>query len=178
MIVVALKGFFFVGTLYFYSAGVWNMINGYFGREFQAYLEKHPPPTAPLPPPSPPPSPPSHLLTPEMPIEGVTSTPVALSHGGELRGCDWSRIINFQAAAGVCEVEDMDFVDDGGLIGSAALNQKPIDETWWTDYWRLNPRESRSAGQPEDEHSCPIHRPDEAPACPGEDCGQKSCRNA
>lgn len=42
MIIVALRCFFFFGIIVAYSSGVWNLINGYFGKEFHAYLAKHP----------------------------------------------------------------------------------------------------------------------------------------
>lgn len=47
ILIVLFKSLFFLSAISFYSVGMWNMINGYFGQEFKTYLAQHPPPSMP-----------------------------------------------------------------------------------------------------------------------------------
>lgn len=184
MIVVALRCFIFFGIIVAYSAGVWNLINGYFGKEFHAYMAKHP--ERPIPP---------RLLQSGNESSGATEIDaVAISALLESVSRDYSReeegehekLCNMMDQVHRPRTEEegdgdddtaaadnsVYIADDADLIISSALNHNPIDETWWSNYWgeKDSLPENRSAGQndedqdgnngfcrplkPEDEESC------------------------
>lgn len=144
MIAVALRCFFFLGAIVFYSTGIWNMINGYFGKEFQTYLTQHPPPL------------PKSLPTIKTTIEA------AIENMGENDGTHCKMKLEMMDSCGrynMLEVPSpptvaMRHADDGALIMPSEPNENPIDETWWNNYYREYPRGSRSKGAYEN-YVCP-----------------------
>lgn len=168
MIVVALRGFLFFGIIVAYSSGVWNLINGYFGKQFQEYLVQHPTAAAP-----------EHplvvaLKTQTIDGDGIKasteSSTIAASFCGVSKEEHRDLLLSMQMndnlkinnnnkwLMGVGEKRETcspDSDDDKTLVGNrkettptldahaakdgdltSALNHNPIDETWWSNYYR------------------------------------------
>lgn len=161
MIVVALRCCFFFAVIMAYSSGVWNLINGYFGREFQAYLAKYPHP------PSIPPAVahPGKIAALATTTTAATTIDAAIKAAPATCGGDYrmmqdeehKEVLFCPRGEGEESVEIKNDVvesarggggeggvddDDGDL--TRALDHNPIDETWWSDYWRNNPKENGS----------------------------------
>lgn len=179
MIVVALRCFIFFGIIVAYSAGVWNLINGYFGKEFHAYMAKHP--ERPIPPRLQPGAGLGNESSGATEIDAVAISALLESAPcGDFReeGEKLCKMMDQVQRPRTEEVDDGDddsaadnsvFVADGDLIISSALNHNPIDETWWSNYWGEKDflHENRSAEHNDkDQGFCPLHPTEE-----------ESCRN-
>lgn len=191
MIAVALRCFFFLGAIMFYSTGIWNMINGYFGREFQTYLAQHPPPLK---------------SEPTSPVIIKTTIEATIEEMREGDGDQRKMKIGMMDSGGPSNILELTSPptvamrvhtdDDEALIIPSELNQNPIDETWcrWNNYYRENPEGSRSKGEYEN-YACPTSgRKMESPVPEGDvvvetdavddeavcacDFSRKSCWNA
>lgn len=168
MIVVALRGFLFFGIIVAYSSGVWNLINGYFGKQFQEYLVKHPTAAAP-----------------EHPLMVALKTQTAIDDAGFKARVESTESSTTASFCGVSTAEEhrdllsMQMNDklnnnnkwretcspdsDNTFVGNrketvtpattldahaakdgdltSALNHNPIDETWWSNYYREKQQE-------------------------------------
>ena len=150
MIAVALRCFFFFTVIAAYSSGVWNLINGYFGKEFHAYLQQHP---------EPPPATAAEVAVAslEAAIKAIPETTTGdhqhhVGGGGAGAGGfpgmeikkERDDLLSTQDNQMTCTMDLLmrssvepnadKAADDGDLTG--ALNHKAIDETWWADYFR------------------------------------------
>lgn len=167
MIVVALRCFFFFAVITAYSTGVWKLINGYFGKEFQMYMERHPVPSAP----------PSRGEVTGGPTKATILEAALKATAPEEFTCGRDDFRQRQEKNGLMDdmtcrvrstldnvhdkamddrVKDQVAAADGDLITSALNHHSPIDETWWSNYYTREEREkplgrrSRSMEQPYD----------------------------
>lgn len=162
MIAVALRSFFFVGIILCYSSGVWNLINGYFGKEFKTYLKQYGgakihdrpsdgkiadlvaklsiPPEKQVVTASLGPAPSSTIA--DRSQHGIMDTKDSVSVQ-QLSSSSLDDIIEHDVRALNSELLSQPLVDERPVQGS----NNPIDETWLNNYWKTNPRKTGSSGE-------------------------------
>lgn len=111
MIVVAIRSFFFVGVIFWYSASIWNVINDYFRNEFKSYLDQE-----------------QKTAETTGHIQGKILEKINQAIVAEeiIFGCEkFSSSNDFK-----CSVPSEEF----------SVEQSCVSENWWTDYWNQNPK--------------------------------------